>query len=63
MILVPCHRVIGKNNTLTGYKFGINRKEKVFIRFRTKSQIFCKYLSNVYEIATNVFKRFLRYLS
>ena len=26
MILVPCHRVIGKNNTLTGYKFGIEKK-------------------------------------
>lgn len=27
MILVPCHRVIGKNNTLTGYKFGIEKKK------------------------------------
>lgn len=27
MILAPCHRVIGKNNTLTGYKFGIEKKK------------------------------------
>lgn len=27
MILVPCHRVIGKNNNLTGYKFGIDKKK------------------------------------
>lgn len=27
MILVPCHRVIGKNNALTGYKFGIEKKK------------------------------------
>jgi methylated-DNA-[protein]-cysteine S-methyltransferase len=26
-IVVPCHRVIGKNNTLTGYGGGIWRKE------------------------------------
>lgn len=27
MILIPCHRVIGKNNKLTGYKFGIDKKK------------------------------------
>ena len=27
MILVPCHRVIGKNNKLIGYKFGIDKKK------------------------------------
>lgn len=27
MILVPCHRVVGKNNELTGYKFGIEKKK------------------------------------
>lgn len=26
-ILVPCHRVIGSNNTLTGYAGGLNRKK------------------------------------
>jgi len=27
LILVPCHRVIGKNGTLTGYAAGITRKQ------------------------------------
>lgn len=26
-IVVPCHRVIGKNGTLTGYRGGLSRKE------------------------------------
>ncbi|EGS31856.1 methylated-DNA--[protein]-cysteine S-methyltransferase [Finegoldia magna SY403409CC001050417] len=29
MILIPCHRVIGKNNKLTGYKFGIDKKKSM----------------------------------
>ncbi len=28
-ILIPCHRVIGKNGALTGYASGIDRKEKL----------------------------------
>jgi len=28
-ILIPCHRVIGKNGALTGYAGGIDRKEKL----------------------------------
>lgn len=28
-ILVPCHRVVGKNGTLTGYAGGIHRKEQL----------------------------------
>ena len=28
-IIVPCHRVIGKNNKLVGYAGGINTKEKL----------------------------------
>lgn len=27
LILIPCHRVIGKNQALTGYKAGIDRKK------------------------------------
>ena len=29
MIVVPCHRVIGSNGTMTGYAYGINIKEKL----------------------------------
>ena len=28
-IIVPCHRVIGKNHKLTGYAAGIDKKEKL----------------------------------
>ena len=28
-ILIPCHRVIGSNNSLTGYAGGIEKKEKL----------------------------------
>ena len=28
-ILIPCHRVIGRNGTLTGYRWGIERKRKL----------------------------------
>ena len=28
-IAVPCHRVIGKNNTLTGYAGGLKKKKKL----------------------------------
>ncbi len=28
-IIIPCHRVIGKNGTLTGYAGGLPRKEKL----------------------------------
>jgi methylated-DNA-[protein]-cysteine S-methyltransferase len=30
-IIVPCHRVIGKNGKLTGYAGGIDRKEKLLV--------------------------------
>lgn len=26
LIIIPCHRVIGKNSTLTGYKAGLDKK-------------------------------------
>jgi methylated-DNA-[protein]-cysteine S-methyltransferase len=29
LIVVPCHRVIGKNNTLTGYRNGLEMKAKL----------------------------------
>lgn len=28
-IIVPCHRVIGANKKLTGYRGGLDRKEKL----------------------------------
>ena len=31
VIIVPCHRVIGKNGTLTGYVGGLDLKEKLLI--------------------------------
>ena len=26
-IIIPCHRVVGDNNKLTGYAFGLDKKE------------------------------------
>jgi AraC family transcriptional regulator, regulatory protein of adaptative response / methylated-DNA-[protein]-cysteine methyltransferase len=28
-VVVPCHRVVGKNGALTGYRWGVERKEKL----------------------------------
>ena len=28
-IIIPCHRVIGSNNKLTGYAGGLDKKEKL----------------------------------
>jgi AraC family transcriptional regulator of adaptative response/methylated-DNA-[protein]-cysteine methyltransferase len=28
-LVVPCHRVVGKNGQLTGYRWGKERKEKL----------------------------------
>lgn len=28
-LVIPCHRVVGANGTLTGYAFGTSRKEKL----------------------------------
>jgi AraC family transcriptional regulator of adaptative response/methylated-DNA-[protein]-cysteine methyltransferase len=28
-LVVPCHRVVGKNGQLTGYHWGTERKEKL----------------------------------
>jgi AraC family transcriptional regulator of adaptative response/methylated-DNA-[protein]-cysteine methyltransferase len=28
-VVVPCHRVIGSNGKLTGYRWGVERKKKL----------------------------------
>jgi AraC family transcriptional regulator, regulatory protein of adaptative response / methylated-DNA-[protein]-cysteine methyltransferase len=28
-LLVPCHRIIGKSGDLTGYRWGVERKQKL----------------------------------
>jgi AraC family transcriptional regulator, regulatory protein of adaptative response / methylated-DNA-[protein]-cysteine methyltransferase len=33
-LVVPCHRVVGKDGTLTGYRWGVQRKKKLLERER-----------------------------
>lgn len=37
-IFIPCHRVVGKNGTLTGYAGGLDMKEMLLQLERTKSE-------------------------
>ena len=37
-IIIPCHRVIGKNGTLTGYGGGLNIKEQLLLHERMNSK-------------------------
>ncbi|KGE17434.1 methylated-DNA--[protein]-cysteine S-methyltransferase [Paenibacillus wynnii] len=39
LITVPCHRVIGKNGTLTGYRGGLNMKMQLLDLERTSSLV------------------------
>jgi AraC family transcriptional regulator of adaptative response/methylated-DNA-[protein]-cysteine methyltransferase len=33
-VVIPCHRVVGKSGALSGYRWGLNRKEKLLTRER-----------------------------
>ena len=35
-LVVPCHRIVGKNGALTGYRWGVSRKKQLLDRERTK---------------------------
>jgi AraC family transcriptional regulator, regulatory protein of adaptative response / methylated-DNA-[protein]-cysteine methyltransferase len=35
-IVVPCHRVVGSNGSLTGYRWGVERKKKLLAKERSK---------------------------
>lgn len=37
-VVVPCHRVIGKSGTLTGYAFGLTRKERLLRLERERTE-------------------------
>lgn len=39
-LIIPCHRVIGKNGDLTGYAGGIQRKRKL-LQLETEGRSFC----------------------
>jgi AraC family transcriptional regulator, regulatory protein of adaptative response / methylated-DNA-[protein]-cysteine methyltransferase len=36
-VVIPCHRVVGSDGSLTGYRWGVNRKKKLLERERTKN--------------------------
>jgi AraC family transcriptional regulator of adaptative response/methylated-DNA-[protein]-cysteine methyltransferase len=37
-VIVPCHRVVGKSGTLTGYRWGVDRKAKLLNQERRRAK-------------------------
>lgn len=38
-IIIPCHRVVGSNGSLTGYAYGLERKRQLLLREQKKLTI------------------------
>jgi AraC family transcriptional regulator of adaptative response/methylated-DNA-[protein]-cysteine methyltransferase len=39
-LAVPCHRVVGSNGDLTGYRWGVPRKRELLEKERKKALLF-----------------------
>ena len=39
-IIIPCHRVIGRNGSLTGYAGGLDRKKALLVREQAENRLF-----------------------
>jgi O-6-methylguanine DNA methyltransferase len=39
-LIVPCHRVVGANQDLTGYRWGLERKEALLDHERRQKRLF-----------------------
>lgn len=47
-LIIPCHRVVGSDGSLTGYAGGIERKQKLLeMEWKETVVILCKYVDNI----------------